>query len=84
MAAKNKRPTRATGLDRTGSDVRDVSGLQLRASHHRDELLDEARTLRAAGKIRESRAVEKRAGLVEQLLGAIESELRRPDSHESQ
>jgi hypothetical protein len=77
MAAKNKRPTRGTGLDGNPSGVRDVSGLHLRASHHRDELLDEARALRAAGKIRESRAVEKRAGLVEQLLGAIESELGR-------
>jgi hypothetical protein len=64
MAAKNKRTTRDT-----------VS----RASHHRDELIEEARSLMAAGRVREARAVEGRAGQVNQLLGAIESE-PRPES----
>ena len=59
MAAKNKRTSRDT---------------LSRASHHRDELLDEARSLMAAGRVREARAVEGRAGQVNQLLGAIESE----------
>jgi len=61
MAAKNKRTIRDT-----------VS----RASHHRDELVEEARSLMAAGRVREARAVEGRAGQVNQLLGAIETELQ--------
>lgn len=61
MAAKNKRTIRDT-----------VS----RASHHRDDLIEEARALMAAGRVREARAVEGRAGQVKQLLGAMEWELQ--------
>ena len=64
MAAKSKRAT--------------VPGLQVRASQHRDELLEEARALRRDGKIREAKGVEKRAQQVEQLVGALEGEARPP------
>jgi len=60
MAAKNKR----------------VQRTHLRASQHRDDLLQEVRTLMAAGRIREARAVEGRAHQVGQLVGALESDLR--------
>lgn len=64
MAAKNKR----------------VRSTQLRASQHREELLDEARSLMASGKVREARAVESRAGQVGQLVGALESDVRAEDA----
>lgn len=79
MAAKNKRPKRTMGLDRIGPDVRNSFTLQARASEHRDELLEEARTLLTSGKVREARAVEKRAGQIEQLVGALEAEVRPPN-----
>jgi hypothetical protein len=49
-----------------------------RASEHRDGLLEEALELRRAGRIREARSVEKRAAQVEQLVGALEAEVRPP------
>ena len=49
-----------------------------RASQHRDELLEEAHELRRAGRIREARSVEKRAAQVDQLVGALEAEVRPP------
>jgi hypothetical protein len=55
-------------------------GTLLRASDVRQHLLEEARTLRSAGKIREARGVEKRAAQVDQLVGALEADYRSPDS----
>ncbi len=60
MAAKNKR----------------VQRTHARAAQHREDLLEEARSLQAAGRVREARAVENRAGQVEQLVGALESDIR--------
>jgi hypothetical protein len=59
MAAKNKR----------------VHTTHARASQHREELLEEVRSLMAAGRVREARAVESRAGQVGQLVGALESDI---------
>ena len=59
MAAKNKR----------------VKRTHERASHHREELLQDARSLMAAGRVREARAVEGRANQIDQLVGALESDL---------
>jgi hypothetical protein len=59
MAAKNKR----------------AKGTHDRASHHREELLQQARSLMADGKVREARAVEGRANQVDQLVGALDSDL---------
>ena len=75
MAAKSK-PTRA----RTPGDAPQQLGIHLRASHVREDLLEEARALRAAGKIREARGVEKRAAQVDQLLGALEADYRTPEN----
>ncbi|MFL6605522.1 MAG: hypothetical protein ACJ8R9_29880 [Steroidobacteraceae bacterium] len=77
MAAKNKRANRAAPSEvaRTAG-AHKATDLHFRASHHRQELLEEARALMAAGKIREARAVEKRAGQVEQLVGALEADIR--------
>ena len=73
MAARNKPSNRPRSLENAAHDS---VGLYFRAAQHRDELLDEARELQAAGKIREARAVEKRAAQVEQLVGALETEVR--------
>jgi hypothetical protein len=51
-----------------------------RASQHRDGLLAEALELRRAGRIREARSIEKRAAQVEQLVGALETDVRLPSS----
>jgi hypothetical protein len=45
-----------------------------RTSRYREELAEEARTLRRAGKIRAAKGVEGRVQQVEQLLGALEGE----------
>ena len=67
MAARNKR----------------VRGTHQRAAKHREELLQEARLLMAAGRVREARAVESRAGQVGQLVGALESDIRAESEMES-
>jgi len=78
MAAKSKRASPAPSSDVTGPSTRaqDESGMYLRASRYREELAEEARTLRRAGKIRAARGVESRVQQVEQLLGALEGEGR--------
>ena len=74
MTAKSKRTPRAASDDATAprADVPEQFGMQHRASQLHEELVEEARTLRRAGKIREAKGVEKRAQQVEQLLGALE------------
>jgi hypothetical protein len=77
MAAKNKRANRAATSETARiPGEHKTADLHFRASHHREELLEEARALMAAGKVREARAVEKRAGQVEQLVGALEADIR--------
>jgi hypothetical protein len=76
MAAKNKRSNRATSEAARTPGAHKTADLHFRAAHHREELLEEARALMAAGKVREARAVEKRAGQVEQLVGALEADIR--------
>lgn len=68
MAAKSKRPSGDTTLPEEGS------GMYLRASRHREDLMEEARALRRAGKIRAAKGVESRVQQVDQLLGALEGE----------
>jgi hypothetical protein len=60
MAARNKR----------------VQRTHERASQHRADLLEEARSLLSKGRVREARAVESRANQVDQLVGALESDIR--------
>ena len=60
MAAKSKRTT--------------TPSIHGRALHHREDLLDEARSLRREGKIGEAKGVESRAQQVDQLIGALEGE----------
>ena len=60
MAAKSKRT--------------EGSGMYLRASRYREDLVEEALALRRAGKIRAAKGVESRVQQVDQLLGALEGE----------
>jgi hypothetical protein len=73
-------PMVAKSKPRPRDDASQQSGTLVRASDVRQHLLEEARTLRSAGKIREARGVEKRAAQVDQLVGALEAEYRSPDS----
>jgi hypothetical protein len=73
MAAKSK-PPRVNA----GDDASQQSDMLVRASDVREHLLEEARALRAAGKIREARGVENRAAQVDQLVGALEADHRSP------
>lgn len=76
MAAKSKRTLRATAGDVTppGGEAWEESGMYLRASRYREDLVEEARTLRRAGKIRAAKGAEGRVQQVERLLGALEGE----------
>jgi hypothetical protein len=74
MAAKSK-PRHARARD----DASQQSDMLVRASDVREHLLEEARALRAAGKVREARGVEKRAAQVDQLVGALEADHHNPD-----
>jgi hypothetical protein len=74
MAAKSKPPR-----DIARDDAPQQRGTLLRASDVREHLLEEARALRAAGKIREARGVEKRAAQVDQLVGALDADHSSPD-----
>ena len=62
------------------ANTRRTPPMFLRATRYREELADEARILRRAGKIRAAKGVEGRVQQVEQLLGALEGEgPSRPD-----
>ena len=85
MAATSKRTARGPSGDgdaiATGAGPPIDSGTYSRASRYREELAEEARTLRRAGKIRAAKGVENRVHQVEQLLGALESDRRIGPDH---
>jgi hypothetical protein len=66
MAATTKRTP--------GTEAQQGSGMYFRASKHREDLVEEARALRRAGKIRAAKGIESRVQQVEQLIGALEGE----------
>jgi hypothetical protein len=79
VAAKNK----SKGRHRPVSDAprsHEVQGafdLQVKASQRRDELLAEARELKAAGRVREARRLTREAQTIQRWLTALEGEFRR-------
>jgi hypothetical protein len=75
MAAKNKKTARRGATDRE-PDIQDIFALHLTATQHRDALLAEARTLQAAGKIREARKRLTAAQEIQHRLTALETEVR--------
>jgi hypothetical protein len=66
---------------RTPGGAPEESGMFSRTSRYREELAEEARTLRRSGKIRAAKGVEGRVQQVEQLLGALEGETPRNAAH---
>jgi hypothetical protein len=77
MAAKNKRPKRAEPADiDPRPDIRQVFALHVEACRRRDELLEEARELQAAGKIRAARKHLTQAEEIQERLTALEDECR--------
>ena len=74
MTAKTRRIPRAGTDDAAepSGSTQEQSGIEYRASKRHEELMEEVRALRRAGKIRESKGVEGRAQQVEQLIGALE------------
>ncbi len=77
MAAKNKsKSRRAPAGPQKEADIRDVFALHIQASCHLDELLEQVQALRAAGKIREAKALLKQAQGIQKGLRALEAEVR--------
>lgn len=76
MAAKNKSQGRGSSIDHEPPGVKDIFGLHLQASQHREELLREARELQAAGMIRKARQRLKQAQAVQYRLTALEHGVR--------
>jgi hypothetical protein len=58
-------------------DLQQVLSLHLEACKERDDLLAQARQLKAAGKIKEARVLLKTAEFVEAHVAALEDECRR-------
>lgn len=85
VAAKNKskgRPSRDSGPP----GPHEIVLLHMEASRRRDELLEEARELQSAGKIREARRLLAQAEAIHEHLTALENECRnsRPErSHDT-
>jgi hypothetical protein len=63
-------------MDRETRDFRRLVNLHVEASQHREELLEEARQLRAAGKIREARRLMRTAEELHSQLQALEAQVR--------
>jgi hypothetical protein len=58
--------------------MREVLSLHFQASRRRDEILDEAKSLQAAGKVREARKRRKQADEMTKLLRALADNCRLP------
>jgi hypothetical protein len=62
--------------DRETRDFLRLVNLHVEASQHREELLEEARQLQAAGRIREARRVRRTAAKLHSQLQALEAQVR--------
>ena len=62
--------------DRETPDIRRIVAIHAEASQHREELLEEARQLQAAGKIREARRWIRTAEELQSQLQALEAQVR--------
>jgi hypothetical protein len=80
MVANKKPPKRdrRRTLGHTASDVHQIVALHVQATQARDELLEQARTLQAAGLIRDARAALNAAEAIQQRLTELETHVRRP------
>lgn len=79
MAAKNKSKGRARKSSAgENPDIQEIFALHLEGTRRYDELLQQARTLQSAGKIREARRLLNEAEGIHRRLTALEDEFRRP------
>jgi hypothetical protein len=62
-------------------DIQEIFALHLRGSQRLDELLEECRELKAAGKVAAARAVFKQAEEIQTGLRALEAEVRPRGGH---
>jgi hypothetical protein len=77
MAAKNKKISRAvTPLSHEDRDLNDLLGLHFQASRRVEEVLEEAREMRSAGRIADARRLMMHAAGIQQGLRALEAEVR--------
>ena len=77
MAAKDKPKSRRPSAE-AEAEIRNVFALHIQASCHLDELLEQVKALRSAGKIREAKALLKQAEGIQKGLRALEAEVRLP------
>jgi hypothetical protein len=74
MAAKNKsksRPAPASPMP----DQEEILALHRRATKRRDELLEDVRELKAAGKRKKAKVMLREAQTIQEWLGALEAEV---------
>jgi hypothetical protein len=62
-------------------DIQDIFALHLQCSQRLDELLEECRALKAAGKVAAARKVFKKAESIQAGLRALEGEVRLAGDH---
>ncbi|MDB6104130.1 MAG: hypothetical protein JWO52_4129 [Gammaproteobacteria bacterium] len=74
MAAKPRPPRRPP-------DIQEIFALHLRCSQRLDELLEECRELKAAGKVAAARKALKQAQSIQAGLNALEAEVRVAGEH---
>jgi uncharacterized protein with WD repeat len=74
MAAKKNRKRQSR---RVVPEIHEIDTIHFQASRRRDELLEDARELKAAGKIRQARELLKQAKAIQRQLRAFEQEIRQ-------
>jgi hypothetical protein len=85
MPAKKKSKGRSPRrTDDPIPDISDILRLHMEASRHRDALLEEARQLQIAGKVREARKLLSEAVEIQTRLRALEEGVRKPNPHGQQ
>jgi hypothetical protein len=78
MTTNTKQTSRAMPPLRDSTDIREVLSFHFLASRRRDDMLDEANSLEAAGKIPEARERLKQAEEIDALISTLESGCRSP------
>lgn len=78
MTARKKRAPRSTSADTVRPDLQEIVALHVRASQRRDEILEEVKALKSAGKIREARELLRQAQTIQAHLTALERECKLP------
>jgi hypothetical protein len=76
MGARTRRTHQIPSNFPDSTEVQDLFRLHLQASRRRDELLDEALILKAAGDIREARRLLREAKTIQMWLRSLEEDVR--------